>query len=112
MSPLVIGEILGVFANTLTADSKYPIEDWQNYQLPIQMQLSQKRNTFSNFLFHFWNLHQIFNILKRDTMVIANVFSKLQTVKNFVRPLCKKCRFGTRFDNQHVKAFEILPQSP
>ena len=30
MSPLVIVEILGVFANTLTADSKYPIEDWQN----------------------------------------------------------------------------------
>ena len=44
-------------------------------------------------------------------MVIANVFPKLQTVKNFVRPFCKKRRFGTRFDNQHVKVSQILAKS-
>ena len=49
MSPLVIGEILGVFVNTLTADGKYPAEDWKSLQLPIQMQLSEKRKTFSQF---------------------------------------------------------------
>ena len=45
-------------------------------------------------------------------MVIANVFPKLQTVKNFVRPFCKKGRLGTCFDSQHVKVSQILSKSP
>ena len=39
MSPLVLGEILGVFLNTLTAEGKYPVQDWKNLPLPIEMQL-------------------------------------------------------------------------
>ena len=42
MSPLGLGEILQVFVNTLTPDGKYPVQDCENLQLPIQMQLSQK----------------------------------------------------------------------
>ena len=42
MVPLVLGEILGVFVNTLTADEKYRVQDCENIQLPIQMQLSKK----------------------------------------------------------------------
>ena len=49
MSPLVLGEILGVFVNTLTADGKYPVQGCENLQLPIQMQLFQKRKTFFQF---------------------------------------------------------------
>ena len=64
MSPLLLPEILLVFLNTLTAEAKYPIEDWENLPLPMQMQLSEKRKLFLNFLFYFWNLHQISNILK------------------------------------------------
>ena len=40
MSPLVLGEALGVFVNTLTGDDKYPVEDFENLTLSIQMQLS------------------------------------------------------------------------
>ena len=78
------------------------------------MQLSEKRKTFSEFFFfHFWNLHQILNILKKKKMfAIAIVFPKLQTVKNFVRPLCKKCHLGTRLDSQHVKVSQTLEKSP
>ena len=47
MSPLVLGEILGVFVNTLTANDKYPVQDCDNLPLPTQMQLSEKRKTFS-----------------------------------------------------------------
>ena len=47
MSPLELGEIFRVFLNTLTAEHKYPVQDCQNLQLPIQMQLSEKRKTFS-----------------------------------------------------------------
>ena len=50
MSHLVIGEILGGFVNTLTADEKYRVQYCQNLRLPIQMQLSVKRKTFSQFL--------------------------------------------------------------
>ena len=89
MSPLALGELLGMFVNTLTADTKCLVQDCENLQLLIQMQLSESRKTFSNFLFHFWNLHQILNILKKRMIVRANVFPKLKTVKILVRPLSK-----------------------
>ena len=47
MSPLVLGKILNVFVNTEPADRKYPVVDWENLQVAIQMQLSEKRETFS-----------------------------------------------------------------
>ena len=53
MSPLVLGEILGIFVNTLTADGKYPVPGSENLQLPIQMQLSEKQKTFSEFFVPF-----------------------------------------------------------
>ena len=74
MSPLVLGEILGVFVDKLTADGKYPIEDCENLQLPIQMHISEKGKIFLGFLFHFMNLHQNLNILKKRMIVPANVF--------------------------------------
>ena len=50
-SPLVLAEIVGLSANTLTSDRKYRIQGFQNLSLPIQMQFSGKRNTFSEFFF-------------------------------------------------------------
>ena len=47
MSYLELCEKLGVAVNTLTADDKYPVEDWQNLPLSIQTQLFEKRKTFS-----------------------------------------------------------------
>ena len=46
---LVLGEILGVFVNTFTADVKYPVQGCENLKVPIQMQLSEKGKTFSEF---------------------------------------------------------------
>ena len=86
-------------------------------QLKFQMQLSERRKAFCHFFlffffFHFWNLHQILNRLNKRTIVLANVFPKLQTVKNLVRLLSKKRRFTTRFDSQHVKGSQMLVKSP
>ena len=36
-SPLVLRQILGVFVNTLTGGGKYPVQNYQNLPLPIQM---------------------------------------------------------------------------
>ena len=47
ISPPLFREILVVSLNTLTSNAKYPVEDWQNLQFPMQMQLSEKRKTFS-----------------------------------------------------------------
>ena len=49
ISSLVLGEILGVFVNTFTADVKYPVQGCENLQVPVQMQLSEKGKTFSEF---------------------------------------------------------------
>ena len=39
---------------------------------------------------------------------MANVFPKLQIVKDFVTPFSKKRRFRTSFDSQHVKVSQTL----
>ena len=53
MSPIVLGEILGVFVNTLTGDGKYLFQDFQNLSLHIQMQISEKLKIFSEFFVPF-----------------------------------------------------------
>ena len=53
MSPLGLREILRVFLNTLTGDAKYSVEVWENLLLPIQVELSEKRKTFSQFFVPF-----------------------------------------------------------
>ena len=53
MSPIVLGEVLVVFVKSLNADGKYPIRHCDNLRLPIQMQLPEKRKTFSEFLVPF-----------------------------------------------------------
>ena len=49
MSPEVLGEILGVFLNILTSNGKYTVQDVENLQLSIEIRLSEKRKTFSQF---------------------------------------------------------------
>ena len=107
----MLGDILGVFVNTLTGDAKYPVQDCENLLLPIQMNSLKNLKLFPNFLFHFWNLHQILNILKKRMIVIANIFAKLETVKNLFRPLSKNRRLRRHFESQHVKVSQILAES-
>ena len=48
-SPLVIFKILRLFVNTFGADDKYSLLNKDNWTKPIQMELSQKQKTFSQF---------------------------------------------------------------
>ena len=59
MSPLVLDEIVGVFLNTLTSDGKYAVEGCENFQLPFQTQLSEKRKTVAQLFVPF--LHSTSN---------------------------------------------------
>ena len=72
----------------------------------------KNQNLFLNFLLYFWNLHQILIILKKNMIVIANVFPKLKTVKIFVRKLSEEHRFRTGLGSQHVKASQMLAKFP
>ena len=71
MSALVIPEIFRLFVNTLTPDVKYSRRNIQNFWQQLQTCLSQKRNTFFDFLLHFWNVHDIENILKKKKSTLA-----------------------------------------
>ena len=53
MSPLPLGEIVWVFVNTLKSDRKYPVEGCENFQLPFETQLSEKRKPFAEVFFPF-----------------------------------------------------------
>ena len=72
--------------------------------------VKQKKH-FLGFLFHWWNLHQISNILKKKKIVIANVSPKLATVQGLVTPLTIQRRLKTSFDSQHVKRYQTLVKS-
>ena len=108
----MLGEIGGVFLKTLTSDGKYPVQCSGNLQLRIEIQLSEKKKNFLISLFHFSNLHQISNILKKKMIVIDKLFPKLQTLKIFLRILSQEHRFRTGFESEHVKASQILVKSP
>ena len=49
----MICKVLKLFVNALTARDKYSLHDRHNLAQPIQMQLSDKENTLSQFFFQF-----------------------------------------------------------
>ena len=66
ISPVLLGEILGMFHNTLSAESKYPIEEWENLPFAIQMQLSEKRRIFSQFFVPFMDSASNFKHFEKE----------------------------------------------
>ena len=49
----------------MTPDDKYSRRNMQIFWQEVETPLSQKRKTFFDFLLHYWNLHEIENILKK-----------------------------------------------
>ena len=111
LSLCVICQILGALVNTLTGDDKYPLRNWENLQLKVQVELYKKRKTFCHFFVSFLAFTSNFKDFERKMIVIANVFPTLQTVKEFVRPIPKKRCFRTLFASQHLKGFQTLLES-
>ena len=71
MSALITSESFRLFVNTLTPDDKYSRRYMQIFWQQLQTPLSQKRKTFFDFLLHFWNVHEIENILKKKMSILA-----------------------------------------
>ena len=53
-SLLLAFQVLGLLVKTLAADEKYPALNRDNLTIPVQMQLSMKKKTFSQFLAAFF----------------------------------------------------------
>ena len=62
MSLLVIHKILRLFVHTLTVNDKDYLLNRGNLTQPIQMKLSEKQKTFSQFFFFFAFLKSILNV--------------------------------------------------
>ena len=61
---------------------------------------------FLDFLLHFWNVHEIYNILKKRKSVIALLFPKLLSRKEVATETSKRSCFRTPFGNQRVNGFQ------
>ena len=68
MSALVTSEVFRLFVDTLTSDVKYSRRNMRIFWQQFQTLLSQKTKTFFYFLLHFWNVHEIDNILRKKTV--------------------------------------------
>ena len=108
MSLLVISEILGLFVNTLTADDKYSCRNSENLRQPIQVQLSNKDETFFEFFASFLKLSSIFQIFEKKITLIAYESLKLRTANVVVREISRKLRPRTPSNSEHVNMCQTL----
>ena len=83
-SLLLTCKILGLLVTTLAVKEKYPVLNRDNSTIPIQMQISEKQENFSNFFLLFQNLHEILNFLNKKMALIDFVFPKLRAPKTWL----------------------------
>ena len=82
---LVLFKILGLFVNTLSDDDKYCLLYKDNLLQHIQILLSQKQKTFSQFFSPFLKSTLNFEHFQKKMTLIADVFPKLPSKKKVVR---------------------------
>ena len=82
---LVLCKILGLFVNTLIEDERYCLLYKDNLLQPIQILLSQKQKTFSQFFSPFLKSTLNFERFQKKMTLIADVFPKLPSPKKVIR---------------------------
>ena len=80
-SLLLTCQILGNLVNTLGDDEKYPVPNRDNLTIPIQMQLSQKQKTISDFFAKCLKSRLNFKHFDQKVTPIDFPFSKLRNPK-------------------------------
>ena len=110
-SLLLTCQILQLLFNPLATDKKYLVLTGDNLTILIQMQLSQKQKTFSQFFpafFKFrWNLEYF------ETKHDPHRFfiSEISASENVVREMSKNYHFRRPFHKQHAKRAQALLKS-
>ena len=82
---LVLRKILGLFLNTLSEDDRYCLLYKDNLLQPIQILLSQKQKTFSEFFSAFLKSTLNSEHFQKKINFIADVFPKLPSAKKVIR---------------------------
>ena len=82
---LVICKFLRLLVKTLTDDEKYSLLHRENLTQPIQILLSQKQNTFSQFFYQFSKSTLNFQHFQKKITLIAELFPKLPSPKKVSR---------------------------
>ena len=82
---LVVCKISRLFLNIVTDDDKYCLLYRDNLTQLIQILLSQKRKTFSEFFSAFLKCTLNFEHFEKNMTLIADVFSKLPSAKKVIR---------------------------
>ena len=82
---LVLCKISGLFLNTLTDDDKYSLLYRDNLTQPIQILLSQKQETFSEFFSPCLKSTLNFEHFRKKNTLIADVFFKLKSPEKVIR---------------------------
>ena len=78
-------KILRVFVNSLTADDMCSVLNRDNLTQQIQILLSQKQETFSQFFYALLKSTLQFEHFQKKMALIADVFSKLLARKKVLR---------------------------
>ena len=99
---LLTWQILALLVNTLAADERYPVLNSDNLTISIEIQLSQKKKTFSQFFARFLKSSINLNISKKRLPFINFVFPKLRSPKRWSDKCLKSPRFIPAFDKQMV----------
>ena len=96
-------QISGLLVKILAADEKYILLKRGNLTIPIQMQLSQKQKTFSQFFAAFLKFSLNFKYFEKKHDPHRFFFSEITDSGNLIRKMSKKSRFRETFDKQHGK---------
>ena len=84
-SLLLICQILGLLVNRLAADDKYPVLNRDNLTILIQMQLSQKQKTFSEFFAAFSKFYWKFERFQQKDEPHSLCIPEITESENLVR---------------------------
>ena len=77
--------MLRLFVDKLASEDKYSLLNRDNLREPIQMLLSQKQKSTSNFFCAILKFTLNFEHFQKKMAIIAYVFPKLRTPKDVVR---------------------------
>ena len=90
---LVRSEILGLLVNTLTVNYEYSRSNTEKLPLPVQIQLSEKLETFPRLFIAFSKSALNFDYFERKMVVIGLVFLKLLIPKDVFTSMHKRPSF-------------------
>ena len=108
---LVLRKILRLFVNTLTDDGKYSLLHRDNLRQPIQILLSQKQKTSSQFFFAFLKSALNFEHFQKKMTLIADLFPKLPSTKKVIISMSEKSCFRRTSHKKHGKRPKTLLKS-